>query len=71
MCYKWGCRPALAGCTPFLVKQTLGWRWLEPRDRWWEPYVWLLLCAALAGVVVLLFAVAYAGEILRALRLGG
>lgn len=46
-------------------------RWLEPRARWWEPYLWVVVCAGLAGVLVLLLVLVYASEILRTLRMGG
>lgn len=60
-----------AGRTLVLVRHTLRWRWFEPRARWWEPYVWVVVCAGLAGVLVLLLVLVYASEILRALRMGG
>jgi hypothetical protein len=49
---------------------------LEPRkerpdERWWGPYLGVLLGASVAGALLLIFLLLNAGEITRVLRASG
>jgi hypothetical protein len=45
--------------------------WFRPDGPWWGPYLGVLACAAVAGLLVLLFVVINAPEVIRVLRAGG
>ena len=43
----------------------------RPDERWWDPYLGVLLAAAAAGALLLVFLLLNAGEIARVLRASG
>jgi hypothetical protein len=43
----------------------------RPDERWWGPYLGVLLGAAVAGALLLVFLLLNAGEITRVLRASG
>jgi hypothetical protein len=45
--------------------------WLKGTGPWWGPYLGVLLCAAAAGLLVLLFVLLNAAEIIQVLRGAG
>ena len=66
---------ATIGATPRGQCVTTG-QMPEPRDerpdeRWWEPYLGVLVGAAVAGALLLVFLLLNAGEIMRVLRASG